>query len=159
MVQIEGLGPLLATHPFFADIDKTALETIVGCCANEVFRTGSYLFRQGEAADKFYLLREGLVTLEAYVPGRPPIAIESIEAGEIIGWSWLVAPYKWSLDARASGTARTISVDGACLRGKIEADRVLGYELYKRFLPVMARRLATNRERMVELATEPVPYD
>lgn len=159
MVQVEGLGPLLATHPFFADMDPSALDTIVGCCANEVFRTGSYLYRQGESADKFYLLREGLVTLEAYVPGRPPIAIESVEAGEIIGWSWLVPPYKWSVDARASGTARVISVDGACLRRKMEADRVLGYEIYKRFLPVMARRIVQNRLRIVELATEPATFD
>ncbi len=53
---------------------------------------------------------------------------------------------------------RAISVDGACLRRKMEADRVLGYEIYKRFLPVMARRLHQNRERIVELATEPATF-
>lgn len=158
MVQIEGLGPLVATHPFFADMDQSALDTIVGCCANEVFKTGSYLFRQGQPADKFYLIRDGRVTMEVYVPGRPSVAIETVEAGEIIGWSWLVPPYKWSNDARASDTVRVISLDGACLRGKIEADRVLGYEIYKRFLPVMARRLHQNRERIVELATEPASF-
>lgn len=158
MVQIEGLGPLVATHPFFADMDQSALDTIVGCCANEVFKTGSYIYRQYEPADKFYLIRDGLVTLEAYAPGRPPIAMETVEAGEIIGWSWLIEPYKWSNDARASGTVRMVSVDGACLRRKMEADRVLGYEIYKRFMPVMARRLIQYRERIVELATEPASF-
>ncbi|MDR3440895.1 cyclic nucleotide-binding domain-containing protein [Telmatospirillum sp.] len=155
MVEIEGLGPLVATHPFFTGMDPSALEIIVGCCANAVFKTGAHLYRQGEPADKFYLIRDGLVTLEVYVGGRPAIAIETVEAGEIVGWSWLVSPYKWSNDARASGTVRAISIDGACLRRKMEADRVLGYEIYKRFLPVMARRLLNNRERIVELATEP----
>ncbi len=92
MVQIEGLGPLVASHPFFADMDPASRETIVGCSANEVLKTGSYLYRQGASADKFHLIRDGLVTMEAYVPGRPPISIETVESGEIIGWSWLVPP-------------------------------------------------------------------
>lgn len=155
MVQVEGLGPLLAEHPFFADMDRGALDIIVGCCANHVFKPGTYLFRQGEPANKFYLIREGMVSFEIYVPGRPPIAVETVEAGEIIGWSWLVPPYEWGNDCRAIETVRAFSVDGACLRGKLDSDRVLGYEIYKRFLPIMARRLFNDRLRIVELATEP----
>ena len=154
-MKIEGLGPLVAEHPFFAGMDPAALEIVVGCCANEVFKPGAYLYRQGEAADKFYLVRDGLVAIEIYVPGRPPIAVETVEAGEIIGWSWLTPPFKWSNDARAADTVRAISIDGACLRTKMEKDRTLGYEIYKRFMPIMARRLLQNRIRIVELATEP----
>lgn len=155
MVQIEGLGPILAQHPFFTDMDPGALDIITGCCANEVVRAGSHLYRQGDPADKFYLLREGRVQLEIYVAGRPPITIETMEAGEIIGWSWLIPPYTWSNDAHAVEMTRLISVDGACLRRKMEADRVLGYEIFKRFVPIMARRLAQTRLRIVELAIEP----
>ena len=158
-MQIEGLGPLVAEHPFFKGMDPAALEIIVGCCANEVFKPGAYLYRQGEPADKFYLIRDGLVAVEIYVPGRPPISVETIEAGEIIGWSWLFPPFKWSNDARAAETVRVISVDGACLRGKMERDQILGYELYKRFVPIMARRLLQTRIRIVELATEPSSLD
>lgn len=155
MVQIEGLGPILAQHPFFADMDPGALAIITGCCANEVVKAGSPLYRQGDPADKFYLMREGRIQLEIYVPGRPAIVVETVEAGEIIGWSWLIPPYKWSNDARAVEMTRLISVDGACLRRKMEADRTLGYEIFKRFIPIMANRLMHNRLRIVELATEP----
>lgn len=155
MVQIEGLGPILHDHPFFADMDPKALEIIVGCCSNQLFKTGTYLFRQGEPAEKFYLLRTGLVSLELYVPGRQPIAVETIEAGEIVGWSWLIPPFTWSSDARAVDTVRAIAVDGACLRRKMENDRTLGYEIYKRFLPILAKRMANNRLRILELALEP----
>jgi CRP-like cAMP-binding protein len=154
-MKIEGLGPLVAEHPFFAGMDPAALEIVVGCCANVVFKPGAFLYRQGEAAEKFYLIRDGMVAIEIYVPGRPPIAMETIESGEIIGWSWLMPPYKWGNDARAADTVRAISIDGACLRGKMEKDRVLGYEIYKRFMPIMARRLSQSRLRIVELATEP----
>jgi CRP-like cAMP-binding protein len=155
MVQIEGLGPTLAQHPFFSGMDPGALETVVGCCANAVYRPGSYIFREGGAADFFYLIRGGVVALEVHVPGRGAIVIETLESGEIFGWSWLISPHTWSNDARAADTLRLITVDGACLRRKMEADRVLGYELYKRFMPVLARRLTANRKRIVELASEP----
>lgn len=155
MVQVDGLGPLLAQHPFFMGMDPSALDIIVGCCANHVFKPGTFLYRQGEPAERFYLIREGMVSLEFYVPGRDPIALETMEAGEIIGWSWLFPPYEWSNDARAIDTVRVLSIDGKCLRGKIESDHVLGYEIYKRFLPIMARRLLNDRLRILELATEP----
>lgn len=155
MVQIDNLGPIIAQHPFFADWDPGALEVVIGCCANHVFKPGSYIYRQGEPADRFYLIREGLVAMEIYVPGRPAISVETLEAGEIMGWSWLFPPYEWSNDARAVETVRTVSIDGACLRRKIESDKTLGYEIYKRFLPIMAKRLLQARLRIVELATEP----
>lgn len=159
MVQVENLGPLLAQHPFFADMDPDALAIVVGCCANHVFKPGTFLYRQNTAADRFFLIRSGMVSLEFFVPGRESVALETIEAGEIIGWSWLVPPYQWSNDARALETVRAISVDGACLRRKIENDRVLGYEIYKRFVPIMARRLMSDRLRILELATEPGGFD
>lgn len=155
MVMVEGLGGILSSHPFFADMDPAAMEVVKGCCSNAVFRPGSYVFRRGDPANLFYLIREGMVALEIYVPGREPIVVETLEAGEIFGWSWLIPPYVWSNDARAVETTRLLQLDAACLRQKMETDRVLGYEIYKRFVPVMAGRLAGNRMRIVELATEP----
>lgn len=154
MVDVVGLQPLLASHPFFKDMDPGALEIVVGCCSNAVFRPGSYIFRQGEPANHFYLIREGMVSMEIYVPGHQPIVVQTLEAGEILGWSWIVPPYEWSNDARVSDTARVLQLDAACLRKKMEADKVLGYEIYKRFISVMGRRLAAARMRIVELATE-----
>lgn len=159
MVQIENLEPLLAQHPFFAGMDAGALATVVGCCANHVFKPGAFLYRQNQPAEHFFLIRAGRVSLEFFVPGRDSIILETIEAGEIIGWSWLVAPYQWSNDGRAVETVRAISIDGACLRRKMESDRVLGYEIYKRFVPIMAKRLLSDRLRILELATEPASFD
>jgi CRP-like cAMP-binding protein len=155
MVHIVGLEETLAHHPFAEDMDPEALRTIVGCCSNAVYHPGDVIFREGEAADNFYLIRHGLVALEIHVPQGPPIVVETLEAGEIFGWSWLIPPYRWSNDARASEQVRLLKLDGACLRGKMESDRSLGYEIYKRFLPIMARRLSRDRLRIVELATEP----
>jgi CRP-like cAMP-binding protein len=152
MVQIEGLDRLLKEHPFFQDMDSSACETIAGCAANERFNAGEYIFREGGAANKFYLIRHGKIALEIHVPGREPIIVDTLEDGDILGWAWLVPPHKWVYDACALETTRLVSLDAQCLRGKYETDHNLAYALFKRFIPVMADRLAATRRHMIEQA-------
>jgi len=151
MGHIEGLDRLLKEHPFFAEMDPAACDIIAGCAANERFNAGDYIFREGEPADRFYLIRHGSVAIEVHVPGREPIVVETLHAGDILGWSWLVSPYKWMADARAMQLVRAVSLDATCLRGKYEHDHTLAYELFKRFIPVMARRLEAGRLQMVDI--------
>ncbi len=151
MGEIEGLDRLLKEHPFFQDMNPTVCTIIAGCAANERFNAGDYIFREGEPADKFYLLRHGNVALEIHTPGREPIIVETLQAGDILGWSWLVPPFKWRADARAIQLVRAISLDAKCLRGKYEGDHDLGYELFKRFVPVMARRMEASRLQIIDV--------
>jgi CRP-like cAMP-binding protein len=147
---IEGLERLLQEHPFFQNMDPQACATIAGCAANERFDAGDYVFHEGGAANKFYLIRQGAIALEIHVPGREPIIVDTLEDGDILGWAWLVPPYRWVYDARAVRLTRLVSLDAACLRGKYESDHTLAYELFKRFIPVMADRLSATRLRMIE---------
>ena len=83
--------------------------------ANDGFEAGETLFREGEPGRCFYVVRRGRVALELYVPGRGPLTIETIEAGSVVGWSWLFAPHVWHFDARAVAPVRAVAVDGACI--------------------------------------------
>ncbi|HYH37909.1 MAG TPA: cyclic nucleotide-binding domain-containing protein [Azospirillum sp.] len=156
MVAIEGLGRLLAEHPFFRDMSPEVRDIVVGCCTNAHYRPGEYLFKEGGKADHFYLIRQGSVAVEVHAPGRPAVVVENIGEGDIIGWSWLVPPYVWTFDARAIEQVRAITIDGACLRNKLEANHELGYQLYQRFIPIMGRRISEARLRIVELTTDAV---
>jgi len=157
MVMVEGLDRLLGEHPVFADMRSDHAELVRGCAANEVFKTGEYVYREGEQANKFYVIRHGAVALEVHVPGFKPIILETLHPGDLLGWSWLLPPYRTSFDARASQVTRLISIDAACLRGKMEEDPVLGYALYKRFAPLIAERLASARRQMIDLYGHPNP--
>ena len=106
---------------------------------------------RGIPADTFYVVRHGSVALETFVPSRGPVMIETIEAGEVIGWSWLFEPYRWHFDARALTAVRATAFDGACLRGKCEADPALGYALMSRFAQVLIERLQWTRLRLLDL--------
>jgi CRP/FNR family transcriptional regulator, cyclic AMP receptor protein len=145
------LDAIVAESPIFAGLDQAHLELIAGCAQNTGFDAGRYLFREGDPADTFYLVRHGRVLLETFVPGRGPLTIETIDEGDVVGWSWLFAPYRWHYDARALDMVRAVAFDGACLRGKFNDDKSLGYELLMRFSPVMVERLQATRLQLLDV--------
>jgi CRP-like cAMP-binding protein len=151
MVVQHDLGPIIDEHPFFRGIDGKLRALLVGCAANERFDAGMYLTREGEPANKFYLIRAGQVAVEIDTPGRQPIIVETLNEGEVTGWSWIVPPYRSTFDARATSPVRVISFDGKCLRAKMEADPVLGYEVMQRFVRMMAHRIAGARLQLLDL--------
>jgi CRP-like cAMP-binding protein len=142
---------LLAEAPLLEGMREKQLELIAGCGRNETFEVGAYLMREGDPADRFYVIRRGRVGLEIFVPQRGALTVETIAEGDEVGWSWLVPPYRTHLDARALETTHTIAFDAACLRGKCEEDPALGYELMKRFTPVIVERLQATRVRLLDV--------
>jgi CRP/FNR family transcriptional regulator, cyclic AMP receptor protein len=135
------LEPLLAEHPFFKGLEPRFLELLVGCASNVRFEAEQYIFRQGEAANRFYLLRAGCVALELYAPGRGAVTVETLDEGDVLGWSWLIPPYQRQFNARALETTRAFAFDAECLRRKCEEDHALGYEMMKRFSTMIVDRL------------------
>jgi CRP/FNR family cyclic AMP-dependent transcriptional regulator len=145
------LESVLADVPFFGGLDSGRLALLAGCAGNVHFAAGESIFREGEPADTFYIVRHGSVALETFVPARGPVLIETIEAGEVVGWSWLFAPYRWHLDARALTVVRATGFDGACLRQKCEDDPAVGYDLMGRFAQVLIERLQWTRLRLLDV--------
>lgn len=147
---METLERLLADHPFFQGMEERHLQLLVGCASNVRFEEGQYLFRQGEAANSFYLLRHGKVAIEIHAQSGTVI-LQTMDEGDIIGWSWLVPPHRWMFDGRVLEMTRAIALDGACLRRKCEEDHDLGYALLKRFAQVMAERLEAARLQLINI--------
>lgn len=147
----QSLESILAGVPFLEGLEADKLALLAGCAGNVHFAAGEHLFRAGDPADAFYVVRHGSVALETFVPARGPVLIETIEAGEVIGWSWLFAPYRWHLDARALTVVRATAFDGACLRQKCDADPALGYDLMGRFAQVLIERLQWTRLRLLDI--------
>jgi len=145
------LEDVMAEGPVFAGLERPQLEFIAGCGRNVGFSHGDKLFREGDAADTFFLLRKGRVALTTHVPARGDLAIETIQPGDVVGWSWLFPPYEWHFDARAVDDVRAIAFDGACLRGKCDEDPALGYALLTRFTQIMIDRLQHTRTQLIDV--------
>jgi len=91
-MKLETLQPILSRQAIFRDLDPDYLNTIVGCAANVRFKAGTFIFREGEPADHFFLIRAGKVALQIHHPERGPLTIETLGEGDILGWSWLFPP-------------------------------------------------------------------
>ena len=148
---METLERIIAEHPFCAGLENRFTSLIVGCASNVRFNKGDYIFREGDPADTFYLVREGKVAVEISAPQRRPINIATLTQGEILGWSWILPPFQWKHDARAVDSVRAIALDGKCLRGKCEENHDFGYEVMKRFARIIEQRLESTRLQLLDV--------
>lgn len=147
---MQTIADYLPEHPFFAGLDPAALELAAGCAVNMHFRPGEFLFHEGDPADTFYVLRHGRVSLQMRTP-TTDVVLDTAHEGDVVGWSWLIPPYSWTFDARATEETAAIAFDGVCLRGKCERDPTLGYALLQRVVQVMSARLHSARVRLLDL--------
>jgi CRP-like cAMP-binding protein len=148
---MQTLDELIVTAPLFTDLAPEHVRTIAGCAVNEHFDAGQLMVREGEAAERFYLLRGGSVALELNAPAGGPLLIETLHVGDVLGFSWLFPPYRWSFDARARELTRVVGFDGACLRGKCEEDHELGYQLMRRFASTLTENLEATRLQLLDV--------
>ncbi len=148
---MQQLEATLAEQPFFKGLAPRYVRLIAECSSNVRFESGQYIFREGEEATHFYVIRHGMVSVEVSVPGREPRIIQTIHADEALGWSWLLPPYTWRFDARALELTRAIAFDSRCVREKCEADHEMGYEVLKHVLQVVSQRLQATRLQLLDV--------
>jgi CRP-like cAMP-binding protein len=145
------IADLLTVHPFFGGMSAVAIGLLAGCASEVEFAAGAPIFKEGDAADACFLLTAGDVALEIVVPGRGPHVVETLHTGEVLGWSWLFRPYRWTFDAQALTATSAIRFDGAALREAKTADKEFGYELMTRFAQVLVDRLQATRLQLLDI--------
>ena len=148
---METLEPIIAEHPFFQGMKPEHIRLITGCAANVRFEPGEYVGRESEPANRFWVIRQGRMALEIHAPERGPLLIQTLDDGDVAGWSWVVPPYHLRFDIHAVTATRAIMFDGECLRGKFAGDHELGYEMMQRFSHVMLRRLEAMSLQLLDL--------
>ncbi|MBK8025279.1 MAG: cyclic nucleotide-binding domain-containing protein [Chloroflexi bacterium] len=145
------LEPIIAKLPFFEGLDPQYVELLAGCATNVVFKADTFLFREGDEAKQFFVIREGGISIEIFVPGQGHVTIQSVDEGDVVGWSWLFPPYRWMFTGRVIVPVRAIALDGECLRKKCEEDPRLGYEFFKRFSHLLVERLQATRLQLLDM--------
>jgi CRP-like cAMP-binding protein len=112
------------------------------------FNAGELIFREGDPANRFYLLQKGKVALEC-LTDHGVQCIQTVAGGDVLGWSWMFPPFFWHFDARALEPTEAIFFYGTPLRTECETDHEFGYELLKRMSLVMLSRLQATRRQLL----------
>ncbi|WP_066964412.1 cyclic nucleotide-binding domain-containing protein [Microbulbifer sp. Q7] len=148
---MKSMSQLLHEHPFFSGMDANQLDIVANCGANHIYNAGEYIARENAPADQFYVIRDGQVAVECFVPNHGALCLQTLNSGDIFGWSWLFPPYLWTFDAKAMDEVHAIRLDGKCLREKCEADPALGYQLMKRFAQIISDRVRATRVQLMDV--------
>ena len=146
----QSINDYLSSHPFFDKLDEDFLQFASNSATELQLKKGDILFRQGELADKFYLLREGQISVQVPAIVGPALEIQSLSKGQILGWSWLMPPYRWHFLARVEEDSDLIEFDGISILAHCEEDPKFGYELFKHFAALMSERLEVARQKMMD---------
>jgi CRP-like cAMP-binding protein len=141
----------VALHPFLAGMNRKQLALLTDCAMAVPITKGQVIFREGELADRFYLIETGKVILESSGGLGDPVVIDTIGAGDLLGCSWMFPPHTWRFTARAVVPTAAIFFAGRILREYCGRDHSLGYELFKRMTLVMNRRMQAARSKMLTI--------
>jgi len=156
-VSCEPMPPLaeaIAAHHFAADMKPEYLQKLLDVAMFKQFERDQIVFREGEPANRFYLICHGKIALESRHNDQSAPLVQFVGEGEVLGWSWLFPPYYWHFDARAVEPTSAIFFYGTRLRDQCEEDPVFGYELMKRVAAVVIKRLQIVRVQLLQLQQE-----
>lgn len=146
----QSIEEYLSTHKFFSGLDEKYIEFLADNARELTIKKGDVVFRQGKRADTFYLLREGQITVQVPALVGPGLEIQHLVNNQLLGWSWLIPPYRWNFMARAEQDSDLIEFDGKAILARCEEDAEFGYELFKRFASLMSMRLDAARQKMMD---------
>jgi CRP/FNR family transcriptional regulator, cyclic AMP receptor protein len=121
------------------------------CASVQEFRKGDLIFKQGDQANRFYLILAGSVFL-SHAGLKRNVLIQTLRAGDALGWSWLFPPHAWHFNAGASEPTRMLVFNGERLRDLCKDQHDFGYELMKRVAEVVIQRLQTTRRKLLKIS-------
>ncbi len=146
----QSIEDYLPTHAFFSGLDDSFMKFLSNSATELKIKKGDVLFQQGEGADKFYLLRNGQISVQVPALMGPTLEIQTLGEDQMLGWSWLIPPYRWNFQARAAEDSNLLEFDGSAILARCEEDPKFGYELLKRFARLMSERLDAARQKMMD---------
>jgi CRP-like cAMP-binding protein len=145
----------LAAHPFLSGMLEGQVTRLARVATTVDVPPGHRFFEEGGHARRFWLIRDGHVALDLSVPGQPPLIVETLGAGDLMGVSWLSPPHEWQYGAKALEPTSTFQLDGAAVIALCDSDPALGYQFFVRLMSVATRRLHASRIRMLDLYAAP----
>jgi len=152
MMVPELISKTLQRIPWFIDLTPVQLESLAQIASLRHLDPGEVLFNEGDSEDGLYIMLEGLVQIEAHVPGHGVLKLHSAEPLDIIGWSALTPVVRQrTATARAEGKSRLVCFNSQILYQLCEDDTSLGYIIMRRIANVAATRLLVTRLRLFEI--------
>ncbi|MCK4842535.1 MAG: cyclic nucleotide-binding domain-containing protein [Methylococcales bacterium] len=146
----QSIAEYLSNHEFFSELSEDILKLLCESASMLEVKKRQVLFRQGERADKFYIVRNGRISVQIPAITGPTLEVQTLSTDQILGWSWLIPPYQWHFQAKAEEDSKLLEFNGVAILSQCEQDPKLGYQLLKKFAVLMAERLDVSRQKLMD---------
>ncbi|HXI12709.1 MAG TPA: cyclic nucleotide-binding domain-containing protein [Thermoanaerobaculia bacterium] len=119
--------------------------------AEERFREGSVVFREGDVGDKLYIVLDGRVRISKFIPGVGEEALAVLDRGDFFGEMALIDDKTRSADAKAHETDATVlSIDRATLNEILSMDPKASLQFLNLLCRMISRRLREINDKIVQ---------
>jgi len=143
---------LIQSHRFTRNAAPEFVTWLLACSpVDRTWEAGHAILSAGDVADRLHLIVDGDVAIGLQAPGAPPATLQTIGAGDVLGWSWLLPPYRWAFDATAVTNMRALTFDAPRLRAAMADDPAFGHALLSRLLEAITDRLQATRLQLLDL--------
>jgi len=146
----QSITEYLSAHEFFSEFSDDDLKFLCEYSSTRLIKKGQILFLQGENADRFYVVRNGRISLQMPAIMGPTLEIQTVDEDQVLGWSWLISPYKWNFQTKAEEDSELLQFDGVAILARCEQEPKFGYELLKKFAALMSVGLNAARQKMMD---------
>jgi CRP-like cAMP-binding protein len=136
---------------FLHGLSEEQVAQIAGVARLEAFPAGHTIFREGTLATDVFFISQGSVALEICSPGIGCRRIQTIAAGELLGWSPLLQQARLTATARTLMPTTAVRVPAALFLALCERDPRLGYELMRRTALALSNRLSAARLQLLDI--------
>ena len=147
----DNLATNLRESEYLHGLAEEDLQQLAGAAQLVEFAEGAVIFREGDSAEKSYLIVSGSVSLEICTPGIGCRRISTIGKGQLLGWSPVVDNVQLSATARAITDVTMIGLPKDAVRALCEQSPRFGYLFMKGIAKVLARRLTATRMQLLDV--------
>jgi len=147
MVTTEDLKKMaIMTH-----LKDDMLDRIISITDVLKFEDQEIIFRQGDIADRFYMVKMGKVLLEQRIAEKITVSVGSIKPGFAFGWSTMIEEGDYTTDAVCAEPSEIFSMRGDKLRALCEEDPYMGFLLSQRLLVILKKRYDHRTEQFIKV--------
>lgn len=139
---------LLRSAAIFRDLEPDELQEVAAICRREVFRSGEYIFREGEAGSRLYLIVDGEVRISREIPGSGEEALAVLKPGSLFGEMSVFDRHERSTDAISNGGTTCLTISRADFEMLLDFHRDLAHKVLWATVRLLSGRLRSTNDSL-----------
>ena len=152
MIEKADIRPTLQSIPWLMDLSKEQIQKLEKISGFRYLEEGEYLYKEGDNYNLLYIVSEGQLGIEIYVPGHGQVRLYTAEPLDVVGWDSLTPVARHRITTiSALKKSNLIYFNGVALDELCESDKELGYVIMRRLSNIIATRMLAMRIKLIDL--------